>query len=99
MHVIHVLEDEGQRDDVGLGDGRAHGSEVEVADGQRAGADLLDGVGLASEDAAVEHLKGDLAVRLLGQKLAELVHRDGVRIALDVDVPAFPFLGKGSGSH
>mmetsp|Transcript_15513 Transcript_15513/g.24365 ORF Transcript_15513/g.24365 Transcript_15513/m.24365 type:complete len:211 (-) Transcript_15513:116-748(-) len=89
-HVRHILEDEGQGHNVGFGHDGTDGTKVEVADLKRACAHLFDGIGLAAQCAAVEHLQRHFAAGFLGQKLCEFVHGDGVWIAIHMDVPAAP---------
>src|SRR3546814_13257334 len=66
VHVVAILEDEGQADDVGLRDHLAHGAEVEGGDVDGAEAYLLDGVELVATPAGVVGLAGQPAVRFLG---------------------------------
>ena len=46
VHVLHVAEDERQRDDIRFGGNRTNRAEVEVADLDAADAQLLDGIRL-----------------------------------------------------
>ena len=95
VHLLDILEDEGQRQDVGGRDDLAHRAHVEVCEVQAAVAHLFDGVGLIAENGVVVNLGFDPATRLVRHFLGEGFERDGVRVILGVNVPATPLVGQG----
>ena len=96
-HLVRAGEQERQREHVGLGDDRPHRSHVEVGEIERAGAGLLDGVGLRAEHAVVEDRRRHAALGVRRDLLRELLERHRVRVALGVDVPAAPVGGRHCG--
>ena len=90
-HMRHALEDERQRDEVGFFHHRTNGAEVEVADFNRADANLLKSVRLRAQHTTMEHLHLDFAFGGRVNQFGEAVHRAMVRVAFVMDIPCTPF--------